>query len=77
MIACQVPAVARPSVIASSAAYAAGNHGSSWRGRTVARRTSPETGMPTAHTLGVISASLPTRSGWRPTYSAARFTPPE
>lgn len=76
-MAAQPSAVARPSVIASSAAYAAGNHGSSRRGPTVSRRTSPGIGIPTAHTLGVISASLRTRSGWRSTYRAARFTPLE
>lgn len=62
-MASRLPAVARPAVIAASAANASANHGSSRRSSAVSRRTSPGTVIPTAVALGVISASRRTRSG--------------
>lgn len=52
---------ALPAMIASRASNAAGNHGSSRRSCAISSRTSPVIVMPTAITLGVIRASLPTQ----------------
>lgn len=52
-----------PSLIASKAANAAGNHGSFFRSRASSRRVSPVIATPTARVPGVIRASLPTFCG--------------
>ncbi|GFN01671.1 hypothetical protein Smic_02270 [Streptomyces microflavus] len=66
-----------PSVIASSAAKAAGNHGSPFRRSASARRIRPSISTPTARRPGPTRASLPTRPGWRAAYCIARFAPAE
>ncbi|MEU2586427.1 hypothetical protein ABZ612_26390 [Streptomyces avermitilis] len=55
----RLSAVAPPAPMASRVANAAGNHGSCRRSRAVSSRVSPAIVMPTAKTLGAISASLP------------------
>jgi hypothetical protein len=61
----QLSSVALPAMIASSAAKAAPNQGSSLRSSAVSRRASPVTVMPTAMVLGAIRASLADAS-WVP-----------
>ncbi|MBB5799816.1 hypothetical protein HDA41_007780 [Streptomyces caelestis] len=61
----------------SNAGNASANQGSDARSRAAASRSSAVAGRPSAHGVAVMSASRPSRSGYRAAYSRARLPPAE